>query len=157
MRLQKFGCKALNRSSKVMMPVIATAARPCAAFYSVERVGGSVGPPSRSAPDGVRTSQKKKNERVARNARRPIVSNFKVSGQPMTSEVTRSGPSDTTIFGILWSRPEWANRCQITFYHFINPRKSISGENSVILDHLRSVTSIPRMTFDELDIHECKI
>ena len=104
MRLQKFGCKALNGSSKVIMPVIATAARPCAAFYSVERVGGSVGPPAvRPLMD---LELRRKNERVARNERKPIVSNFKVSGQPMTSEVTRSGPSDTTIFRALLSRPE---------------------------------------------------
>ena len=78
--------------------------RPCAAFYSDERVGGegSVGPPSRSAPDGFRASQK--NERISLNERKPMVPNFKVSGQLMTAEVrlnTRSEPSDTTIFGML--------------------------------------------------------
>ena len=36
--------------------------------------------------------------------RKPMVPNFKVSGQPMTSEVrsnTRRGPSEMTIFGML--------------------------------------------------------
>ena len=44
--------------------------RPCAAFYSVERVGGGASdpPPSRSAPDELRASRKK-NERVALNER----------------------------------------------------------------------------------------
>ena len=85
--------------------------RPCAAFYSVERVGGgggSVGPPSRSATDELRASRKK-SERVALNERKPMVPKFKVSGQPMTSDVrlnTRSGPSDMTIFETLLSRPE---------------------------------------------------
>ena len=59
--------------------------RPCAAFYSILLVGGSVGPPSRSAPDGPRASRK--NERVARNEMKPMVSNFMVLGQPVTSEV----------------------------------------------------------------------
>ena len=45
-----------------------------------------------------------KNERAALSDRKPIVPNFKVSGQPMTSDVranTYSGPPDTTIFGML--------------------------------------------------------
>ena len=85
--------------------------RPCAAFYSVERVGGgrSTDPtppfPSLSALDGLRASRKK-NERVALNERKPMVPNFKVSGQSMTSEVTvrsnnRSVPPDTIILEML--------------------------------------------------------
>ena len=87
--------------------------RPCAAFYSVERVGGgggSVGPPAvRPLMD---LEHRGKNERVALNERKPMVPDFKVSGQPMTSDVrsnTRSGPSDMTIFetlstyGHIWS------------------------------------------------------
>ena len=45
----------------------------------------------------------KNDERVALNERKPMVSNFKVSGQPMTSEGgsnTRRGATDTTIFGM---------------------------------------------------------
>ena len=73
-------------------------------FYGVERVGGGVvgPPPSRSAPDRVRASGK--NERVALNERKPKVPNFKVSDQPMTSEVrsnTRRGPPEMTIFAML--------------------------------------------------------
>ena len=78
--------------------------RPCAAFYSIELVrgGGSVGPPSRSAPDELRASRK--NERIALNEREPMGPNFKVSGQLMTSEVrsnTQSGPPDMTVFRML--------------------------------------------------------
>ena len=86
--------------------------------------GGAIRPPlSRSAPDGLRASRTK-NECVALNERKPMVPNFKVSGQPMTSEVrsnTRSGPSDTTIFGMLQSRLEWENLFQIGFKHFKTP------------------------------------
>ena len=54
-------------------------------------VGGGVrGPLSRSAPDGLRASQKKKNERVALNEKKPMVPNFKVSGQLMTTEVSQT-------------------------------------------------------------------
>ena len=80
--------------------------RPCAAFYSVERLGGgegSVGPPAVRPLMEVEL-RGKKNERVALNERKPMVPNFKVSVQLMTSEVrsnTRSGPSDMTIFGML--------------------------------------------------------
>ena len=59
--------------------------RPCAAFYSIQLAGGS-DPPSRSTPDGHRASQK--NKRVARNERKPMVSNFMVLGHPVTSEVS---------------------------------------------------------------------
>ena len=47
---------------------------------------------------------RKKNERVVLNKRKPMIPNFKVSVQLMTSEVksnTRSGPSNMTIFGML--------------------------------------------------------
>ena len=45
-----------------------------------------------------------KNGRVGLYERKPMVPNFRVSGQPMTSEVrsnTRRGPSEMTIFGML--------------------------------------------------------
>ena len=45
-----------------------------------------------------------KSERVALNERKPMVPKFKISGQPMTSEVrlnTGSGPHDTNVFGML--------------------------------------------------------
>ena len=48
--------------------------------------------------------REKKNERVGLHERKPVVSNLKVSGQPMTSEVrsnTLRGPSEMTIFGML--------------------------------------------------------
>ena len=74
----------------------------CAAFYSFERVRESVGPPAvRSLME---LEHRKKNESAALYERKPIVPNFKVSGQPMTSEVwsnTRGGPLETTIFVIL--------------------------------------------------------
>ena len=63
--------------------------RPCAAFYSIQVGGGggeSVGPPSRSAPDGPR-ALRKKNERVARNEKKPMVYNVMVLDQPVTPEV----------------------------------------------------------------------
>ena len=44
------------------------------------------------------------NERVGLHERKPMVPNFNVSGQPMTSEVrsnTRRRPSEMTIFGML--------------------------------------------------------
>ena len=64
--------------------------------------GGDFGPPSRSASDGVRASRKKK-RRVVFNERKPTAHNFKVSGQPMTSEVRSNTrmPPDTTLFGML--------------------------------------------------------
>ena len=72
-----------------------------AAFYSVERVGGGGGP---SDPPAVRPLRdfelRGKNERAALNERKPMVPKFKVSGQPMTSEVrsnTRSGPCLTRL------------------------------------------------------------
>ena len=80
--------------------------RPCAAFYSVESVNGGfrrTPSPSRSAPDGLR-ALREKNDRVALNEGKPMVPNFKVSGQPMTSELrsnTRSGRPDTTTFGMI--------------------------------------------------------
>ena len=61
---------------------------PCAPFLQRRTCRGRRGPSdptSRSAPDGVTPSQK--NERVALNERKPMVPNFKVSDQPMTSEV----------------------------------------------------------------------
>ena len=50
--------------------------------------------------------REKKNERVGLYKRKPVVPNFKVSGQPMTSEVrsnTRRGPSERTLRGALKS------------------------------------------------------
>ena len=100
--------------------------------------GGASNPPSRSAPDGVRASQKK-NERIALNEGKPMVPNFKVSGQLMTSEVSssiRSGPSDNYLrdaiksTGMSKSVPNWV-------YALQNALKSISGENLVILCHPR--------------------
>ena len=37
-----------------------------------------------------------KNELVALNEKKPMIPKFKVSGQPMTSEVTHSGPLVTS-------------------------------------------------------------
>ena len=54
--------------------------------------GGGVGPCSRSAPDGLDLCGK--NDRVAPNERKSMVTNFKVPGQLMITEVrsnTRSG------------------------------------------------------------------
>ena len=75
-------------------------------LFSVERIGEGEGP---SDPPAVRPPmelelRRKKNERVALNEKKPMVPNFQVSDQPMTSEVrsnTRIGPSDTTVFGML--------------------------------------------------------
>ena len=74
--------------------------------YSVNvKGGGRRTLPRRSAPNGVRTLLK--NENVALNERKPMVPNFKVSGQPMTPVVrsnTLSEPLETTIFVILHCR-----------------------------------------------------
>ena len=61
--------------------------RPCAAFYSIQLVGGGV----RLTPPAVRPLMvlelRGKNERVACNERMPMVSDFMVLRQPVTSEV----------------------------------------------------------------------
>ena len=77
-----------NRNMHDTYSVIMVNPRLCAAFYSIQLVGGggSVGPHSRSAPDSPR-ALRKKNERAARNKRVPMVSNFMDLGQPVTSEV----------------------------------------------------------------------
>ena len=69
--------------------------RPCAAFYNVQRAGGGegVGPPA------VWFLIKLEAVRVALNERKPMVPNFKVSGQSVTSEIrsnTRSGSFEKT-------------------------------------------------------------
>ena len=63
--------------------------RLCAAFYSVERIGGrgSVGPPPLAVRLLMDLEIRRKNERIVLNERKPKVPKFKVSGQPMTSEV----------------------------------------------------------------------
>ena len=59
--------------------------RPCAAFdikHLTCRGGGPLDPPSRSAPEVLEL--RGTNERVARNERKPMVSNFMILGQPVT-------------------------------------------------------------------------
>ena len=60
-------------------------------------------PPYRSVPHWARASQKKKNERVARNERKPMMPNFKVQGhllpsqvRSMTQELGKSEPARTS-------------------------------------------------------------
>ena len=89
------GQMRVHRGSKSVLNLVNP--RPCAAFYSVERPAlTALGPLMELELRG-------KNERVVLNERKPMISNLKVSGQLMTSEVrsnTRSGPLDTTIFVI---------------------------------------------------------
>ena len=61
---------------------------PCATFYSIQLVGGgeSVGHSPAVRPLMV-LKLHGKNERVARNERKPMVFNFMVLGQPVTLEV----------------------------------------------------------------------
>ena len=60
--------------------------RPYAAFYSIQLLGGgSVGPPV--VRPLMILELRDKNERVARNEKKPMVSNFMVLGQPVTSEI----------------------------------------------------------------------
>ena len=78
--------------------------RSCAALYSVERLGGEGSVVPTAVRPLMELELREKNERATLNERKPMVPNFKVSVQLMTSEVrsnTRSRPSDMTIFGML--------------------------------------------------------
>ena len=68
---------------------------------------GSIGAPSRSAPDEASASQK--NERVALDDRKSIIPNFTVLGQPVTSAV-RSNPQNQ--YWTLSNRPNLLDICK---------------------------------------------
>ena len=72
-------------------------------FLGTGMGGGMIRPPPRVWPL-IKLELRGKNERVGIHERKPMVPNFNVLGQPMTSEVrsnTRRGPSEMTIFGML--------------------------------------------------------
>ena len=61
--------------------------RPCAAFYSIQLVGEGGPLDPRAVRPLMVLEFCGKNERVARNERKPVVSNFMALGQRVTSEV----------------------------------------------------------------------
>ena len=89
---------ALGGEAPKQLPGLTLAGAGPMVFYIRAGRMGWVRPPRRFAPNGASASRKK-NERVRRYETQRLVPDFKVLGQPVTSEVRSSAPRYGSVFG----------------------------------------------------------